>query len=78
MVYFWTELLVYFSVEISSLSGLSREDQKRLDTLRTQYDECERYELLLKDCADRQIEFDLDDGVSVNYERFKGVVAPIK
>ena len=63
---------------LENMSGLSRDEQKRLDTLRTQYDECVRYELLLKDCADRQIEFDLDDGVTVNYELFKGVVAPIK
>tara|TARA_R110002050_G_scaffold187306_1_gene321731 strand:- start:3041 stop:6580 length:3540 start_codon:yes stop_codon:yes gene_type:complete len=59
-------------------SGLSREEQKRLDNLRAQYHECERYELLLKDCADRQIEFDLDDGVTANYQLFEGVVAKIK
>lgn len=59
-------------------ASLSRDDLKKLDTIRTQYNECERYELLLKDYADRQIEFDLDDGVTVNYELFKGVVAPIK
>ncbi len=63
---------------LENMSGLSRDEQKRLDTLRTQYDECVRYELLLKDCADQQIEFDLDDGVTVNYELFKRVVAPIK
>jgi len=63
---------------LESMSGLSRDEQKRLDTLHTHYDECVRYELLLKDCADRQIGFDLDDGVTVNYELFKGVVAPIK
>ena len=73
--------LQYLQQEIGlleNMSGLSRDEQKRLDTLRTQYDECVRYELLLKDCADHQIEFDLDDGVTVNYELFKGVVAPIK
>ncbi len=57
---------------------LSREELKRLENLRAQYNECESYELLLKDCADRQIEFDLDNGVTVNYELFKGVVAAIK
>ncbi|BBE20444.1 type II restriction enzyme methylase subunit [Aquipluma nitroreducens] len=63
---------------LESMSGLAREEQKRLDTLHTHYDECVPYELLLKDCADRQIEFNMDDGVTVNYELFKGVVAPIK
>lgn len=73
--------LQYLQQEIDLLdhqSGLSREEQKRQDSLHTQCDECVRYELLLKDCADRQIDFDLDDGVTVNYELFKGVVAPIK
>lgn len=73
--------LQYLQQEIGlleNMSGLSRDEQKRQDTLRTQYDECVRYELLLKDCADRQIEFDLDDGVTVNHELFKGVVATIK
>ncbi|MCK9411440.1 MAG: BREX-1 system adenine-specific DNA-methyltransferase PglX [Prolixibacteraceae bacterium] len=73
--------LQYLQQEIGlleNMSGLSRDEQKRLDTLRTQYDECMRYELLLKDCADRQIDFDLDNGVTVNYELFKGVVATIK
>lgn len=73
--------LQYLQQEIGLMenrSGLSRDEQKRLDTLHTQYDECVRYELLLKDCADRQIPFDLDDGVTVNYELFKGVVASIK
>lgn len=64
-------------LEVNS-AGLSREELKRLDNLRDQYEECERYELLLKDCADRQIEFDLDDGVKVNYQLFEEVLAPIK
>lgn len=73
--------LQFLQQEIDRLdvnTGKSREEQKRLDSLRNQYGECQRYEMLLKDCADRQIEFDLDDGVTANYELFKGVVAPIK
>jgi hypothetical protein len=34
--------------------------------------------LALKNVADQQIKFDLDDGVAKNYELFKTVVAKIK
>ncbi|GAA4756198.1 BREX-1 system adenine-specific DNA-methyltransferase PglX [Flavisolibacter ginsenosidimutans] len=61
-----------------NLTALSRTEQRTLDTLRKDLIECNEYDLLLKDVATRQIEFDLDDGVTKNYEMFKGVVAPIK
>jgi len=59
-------------------SNLSTEEAKRLDQLRKDIPECETYDLELKDVADNQIAFDLDDGVTVNYEKFKTVVAKIK
>jgi hypothetical protein len=40
--------------------------------------ECESYDLILKDKADQQIEFDLDDGVTENYKLFDGVVGKLK
>ena len=58
-------------------AGLGRSEARQLDKLRKDLLECEQYDLLLKDKADQQIEFDLDDGVKANYELFKGVVAPI-
>ncbi|MCR6719035.1 MAG: BREX-1 system adenine-specific DNA-methyltransferase PglX [Chitinophagaceae bacterium] len=57
---------------------LSRAELKKLDTYRKQLMECEEYDLLLKDMADKQISFDLDDGVTKNYSLFEGVVAEIK
>ncbi|MEO6670429.1 MAG: BREX-1 system adenine-specific DNA-methyltransferase PglX, partial [Ferruginibacter sp.] len=57
---------------------LSKAELKKLDILRKQAAECEEYDLLLKDLADKQISFDLDDGVTKNYALFEGVVAPIK
>ncbi len=57
---------------------LSKAELKKLDTIRKQTAECEEYDLLLKDFADKQISFDLDDGVTSNYALFEGVVAPIK
>jgi 5'-deoxynucleotidase YfbR-like HD superfamily hydrolase len=50
--------------------------------------EMDRLELMLKDCreyaktlftvATKKISIDLDDGVKVNYQKFKEVVVPIK
>ncbi|GEO05550.1 class I SAM-dependent DNA methyltransferase [Adhaeribacter aerolatus] len=59
-------------------AALGRTEARQLDKLRKDLLECEQYDLLLKDKADQQIEFDLDNGVTANYELFKGVVAPIK
>jgi hypothetical protein len=58
-------------------SMLSAREAKRLDTLRKHLLECEAYDLELKDVADRQIAFDLDDGVTENHKLFGAVVAPI-
>jgi type II restriction/modification system DNA methylase subunit YeeA len=57
---------------------LTRDDSKRMERIKADLLECRDYDLLLKDMADRQIDFDLDDGVVVNYAKFDGVVALIK
>jgi hypothetical protein len=59
-------------------ASLNREQSKRMEKVRADLEECRAYDLLLKDVADQQIEFDLDDGVVVNYAKFAGVVVPIK
>lgn len=59
-------------------SALTRDEAKRLEKIEKDLVECRAYDLLLKDVADHQIDFDLDDGVVVNYAKFKGVVADIK
>ncbi len=56
----------------------SKDDPRLLDRLQKSLDECESYDLILKDTADKQIVFDLDDGVSRNYELFEGVVRKVK
>lgn len=56
----------------------NKDDPRLLDRLLKSLDECESYDLLLKDTADKQITFDLDDGVSRNYELFEGVVRKVK
>jgi len=59
-------------------SSLSTAESRRLDQIRKDIKECEAYDMELKDVADAQITFDLDDGVKVNYAKFKTVVAKIR
>lgn len=58
-------------------SNLSKLEIKRLEQLRNWELECRDYNEVLKGLANHQIEIDLDDGVSVNYEKFAGAVAKI-
>lgn len=52
--------------------------KKELKTLDKKIEELKEYDELLQHMADMQMKIDLDDGVAVNYEKFKGLVAPIK
>jgi hypothetical protein len=71
----------YIQGEIKKLreneDSLSRNEQKRLDMFENWKTECIEYNEVLKELANQQIEFDLDDGVSVNYAKFEGAVANI-
>ncbi len=58
-------------------ANLSKEEQKELEKLQSWELELRDYNEVLKNLANQQIEFDLDDGVSVNYEKFEGAVAMI-
>jgi len=72
----------YLSREIEVLknneTNLSNEESRRLTNLIKDELECKEYEKLVKDFADKQIEFDLDDGVTVNHKNFEGIVEKIK
>ena len=59
-------------------SNLNTQEAKTLDRLRSDLIECEAYDMELKNVADQQISFDLDDGVKENYKLFESVVAKIK
>lgn len=59
-------------------SSLNTSERKELDKMQKALDECLEYEEQLHDVADRQIRFDLDDGVVVNYAKFGDVLAKIK
>jgi hypothetical protein len=76
------EHLKYLKSEISqkeaNANNLSTAEAKQLDKLRIDLVECEQYDMALKNVADQQIKFDLDDGVANNYKLFESVVAKIK
>jgi len=76
------EHMKYLRSEIDILdqqgANISSQEAKKLDQMRKDLMECEEYDLLLKDVADQQIKFDLDDGVTANYKLFESVVAKIK
>ena len=62
---------------VANESNLSKNELKRLEKLRSWELECRDYNEILKALALNEIVFDLDDGVTVNYEKFEGAVAKI-
>ena len=54
--------------------NLSKQENRRLEILLNWEVECRSYSDILKELANKQIEFDLDDGVSANYSKFEGAV----
>ncbi|MBF8154004.1 BREX-1 system adenine-specific DNA-methyltransferase PglX [Exiguobacterium sp. TBG-PICH-001] len=64
-------------IEGDSTSKEINNAKKELKSLDKKIDELKAYDELLHHMADMQIEIDLDDGVKVNYEKFKGLVAKI-
>lgn len=51
--------------------------EKKLSEMGAHKEELKKYDELMRHTADMQIDIDLDDGVAVNYEKFKGLVAKI-
>ncbi|SDQ82305.1 N-6 DNA Methylase [Chryseobacterium soldanellicola] len=58
-------------------ANLSKPELKTFESLQKQMIELKEYNEVLKQLADLQITFDLDDGVTVNYAKFAGAVAVI-
>lgn len=56
---------------------LNNQERRLLKKLEEDLYECREYEMKLKTIADQQIEFDLDDGVKVNYAKFGDVLREI-
>ena len=59
-------------------ANLSTAERRELDRLTTQITECREYHDRLHEVADKQIAFDLDDGVVVNYAKFGDVLHKLK
>lgn len=59
-------------------SELNKDELKKKELLAKQIVEIKEYSEVLKGLADKEITFDLDDGVSVNYAKYEGAVAIIK
>ena len=62
----------------ANAANLSARERKELDNIGKQIDECREYHDRLHVVADKQIAFDLDDGVLVNYGKFGDVLAKLK
>lgn len=59
-------------------ANLSTSERRELDRLNTQIAECREYHDRLHEVADKQIAFDLDDGVVGNYAKFGDVLQKLK
>lgn len=59
-------------------ANLSTAERRELDRLTAQIAECREYHDRLHEVADKQIAFDLDDGVVVNYAKFGDVLQKLK
>lgn len=62
----------------ANAANLSTAERRELDRLTTQIAECREYHDRLHVIADEQIAFDLDDGVVVNYAKFRDVLQKLK
>ena len=60
------------------ITALTTQERKQYQKLQKDLDECMEYHDRLHSVADQQIDFDLDDGVVVNYAKFGDVLAKLK
>lgn len=63
--------------EITSVAD-EKKQQKRKQKYTKQLNETRKYDEKIKHIADKNIEIDLDDGVIINYAKFKDILAKIK
>jgi len=62
----------------ANAADLSIRERKEMDNIGKQIEECREYHDRLHAIADKQIAFDLDDGVVVNYAKFGDVLMKLK
>ena len=71
------ELQGKIEAKISMIKDEDTRSQREKEDLNKQYEEMKKYDELLNHKASEYIEIDLDDGVTVNHEKFKGLVETI-
>ncbi len=59
-------------------SALTTAERKRVKEIEKAIEDCRQYDLALHDIAEQSIAIDLDDGVAVNWEKFKTVLARLR
>src|SRR5574344_853420 len=62
----------------ANAADLSTRERKEMDNIGKQIEECREYHDRLHAVADKQIAFDLDDGVVVNYAKFGDILMKLK
>lgn len=62
----------------ANAANLSTRERKDMDNIGKQIEECREYHDRLHIIADKQIGFDLDDGVIINYAKFGDVLLKLK
>lgn len=62
----------------SPAAALTTAENRKLTNLRKSLDECQEYHERFQVIAEQAIDFDLDDGVIVNYAKFGDVLMKIK
>ena len=62
----------------ANAANLNARERKELDSIGKQIEECREYHDRLHVIADKQIAFDLDDGVVVNYAKFGNILPKLK
>ena len=62
----------------ANAANLNARERKELDNIGKQIEECREYHDRLHVIADKQIAFNLDDGVVVNYAKFGDVLSKLK
>ena len=66
-----------FAAESAKGSSMTSAERKRVKAMEAAIKDCKAYDLVLHDFADRAVAIDLDDGVVVNWAKYKEVLASL-
>ena len=66
-----------FNAESAKGSNMTSAERKRVKAIEAAINDCKAYNLTLQAVADESIAIDLDDGVVVNWEKYKSVLAKL-